>query len=230
MIIYQGPSMLDGSPIIAIATLNSSNRKTGAMIQTWIMRSDIEPHLAIKTGADKSICGDCQHRPINNGSCYVLTFQAPLQVYRAFHRGSYDESNISKFEGLPVRLGSYGDPLAVPLSAWKPLLDITTGRTGYTHQWKDHRVNDWKDIVMASVDSQSEAIEAAASGWRYFRVTNATQPKIKGETICPASEEAGHKLSCSDCLSCDGNNRNSKGIVIQAHGSRKNNFKLIIAA
>ena len=85
MIIYKGPSLIDGSPIIAIATLNSSNSKTGAMVQTWIMRSDIEPHHAIKTGADISVCGDCPHRPANNGSCYVLTFQAPLSIYRAFH-------------------------------------------------------------------------------------------------------------------------------------------------
>ena len=69
MIIYQGPSLIDGKPIIAIATLNSRNGKTGEMIQTWIMRSDIEPHKAIKTGEDSSVCGDCPHRPENDGSC-----------------------------------------------------------------------------------------------------------------------------------------------------------------
>ena len=125
MIIYDGPSLIDGQPIIAIATINSSNRKTGAMVQTWIMRKDIEPHHAIKTGADASVCGDCEHRPANNGSCYVLTFQAPLSIYRAFHRGSYDDRTIEQFAGVPLRLGSYGDPLAVPLEAWQALIDIT---------------------------------------------------------------------------------------------------------
>jgi len=235
MIIYNGPSMIDGSPIIAIATLNSSNSKTGAMVQTWIMRSDIEPHQAIKTGDDVSVCGDCPHRPANNGSCYVLTFQAPLAVYRAFHRGSYDARSIEQFAGKPLRLGSYGDPLAVPLEAWQPLIDITEGRTGYTHQWDKALTNvdmaAWQPLVMASADSALEASEAQTKGWRTFRVTNETAPQIKGETVCPASEEAGKKLSCIDCLACSGaSGRRSKGIVINAHGSRKSNFKIIAVA
>jgi hypothetical protein len=230
MIFYQGPSLIDGKPIIGIATLNSSNIKTGKMIQTWIIRSDIEPHHAIKTGDDASVCGDCPHKPSNDDSCYMLTFQAPLAVYRAFHRGSYDARTIDKFAGLPLRIGSYGDPLAIPMEAWQPLLDITKGRTGYTHQWTKNTDDRWKALILASVDSQDEAEQASSEGWRYFRVTTAAQPKTKGETICPASEEAGHKLQCEDCLACDGNGRRSKGIVIQAHGSRKNNFNLIASS
>ena len=228
MIIYKGPSLIDGSPIIAIATLNSSNSKTGAMVQTWIMRSDIEPHHAIKTGADISVCGDCPHRPANNGSCYVLTFQAPLSIYRAFHRGSYNDVSIDKFAGLPLRIGSYGDPLAVPIEAWQPLINITSGRTGYTHQWDSSLASDaWKSLIMASVDNSEEAEAASSKGWRYFRVTNETQPKIKGEVVCPASEEAGKKTECAACLACNGATRKGLGIVINAHGSRSNNFKLI---
>lgn len=231
MIIYEGKSMIDGQPIIAIATINSSNSKTGAMVQTWIMRADIEPHHAIKTGADVSVCGDCPHKPSNNGSCYVLTFQAPLSIYRAYHRGSYADRKLDKFAGLPLRLGSYGDPLAVPIEAWKALIEITNGRTGYTHQWQSNNNEAWKGLVMASVDNEVEAKQATANGWRYFRVTNDDAPKVKGETICPASEEAGKKLQCIDCLSCSGNDgRKSLGIVINAHGSRKSNYKLIAVA
>ena len=40
-IIYDGPSMLDGEPIVAIATMKTSNRKTGEMVQVWILRSDV---------------------------------------------------------------------------------------------------------------------------------------------------------------------------------------------
>ena len=230
MIIYQGPSLIDGKPIIAIATLNSSNSKTGEMIQTWIMRSDIEPHKAIKTGEDSSVCGDCPHRPANDGSCYVLTFQAPLSVYRAFHRGSYDNRSIESFRGKPLRLGSYGDPLAVPLDAWQELIDISNGRTGYTHQWKTNTNPEWKKLVMASVDNLEQAKQAKQAGWRYFRVTNETAPKTKGESICPASEEAGKKLSCADCLSCSGQTGRKSSIVINAHGSRAKNYKLIAIA
>ena len=234
MIVYDGPSKIDGKPIICIATLSSANPKTGVMVQTWIMRADIEPHLAIKTGEDQSICGDCQHRPSNDGSCYVVTFQAPLSVYRAYHRGIYDYRTIDKFAGMPLRLGSYGDPLAVPLSAWQPLLDITNGRTGYTHQWNNRKVafdTRWKSLVMASADNQEQALIAQATGWRTFRVTDETSPKVKGESVCPASKEAGHKMQCIDCLSCSGRTGSrSKGIVINAHGSRANKYHLIASA
>jgi hypothetical protein len=229
MIIYEGPSLIDGKPIIAIATLNSSNSKTGAMVQTWIMRSDIEPHQAIKTGDDVSVCGDCPHRPENSGSCYVLTFQAPLSVYRAYHRGSYVDRKLESFRGKALRLGSYGDPLAVPLEAWKPLIDITEGRTGYTHQWRMDANPQWKNLIMASVDNSIEANQAQKDGWRYFRVTNESAPKIKGESICPASVEAGKKLTCADCLSCGGQTGRKASIVINAHGSRASNYKLIRA-
>ena len=42
-IIYQGPSLLDGNPIVAIATTASRNVKTGSMVSIWIMRQDIDP-------------------------------------------------------------------------------------------------------------------------------------------------------------------------------------------
>jgi hypothetical protein len=67
VIIYEGPSVIDGAPIVAIATgfkSPSSNDKTGTMIQVWILRADIAPHEAQKTGADESICGDCPMRPL----------------------------------------------------------------------------------------------------------------------------------------------------------------------
>ena len=48
-IFYRGPSMLDGAPIVAIAT-DSSNSKTGGMVQTWILRADIDPVTAARNG------------------------------------------------------------------------------------------------------------------------------------------------------------------------------------
>ena len=65
-IIFSGPSELDGAPIIAVATgfsTSSSNRKTGpGLVQTWILRADINPVQALQTGADGSICGPCPMR------------------------------------------------------------------------------------------------------------------------------------------------------------------------
>ena len=45
-VLYEGPSLLDGEPIVAILTglrSSSGNRKTGAMLQTWILRADVSP-------------------------------------------------------------------------------------------------------------------------------------------------------------------------------------------
>ena len=61
-IIYQGPSLIDGAPIMVLAQSNSNNRKTGDMVQTYIQRSDIDPITASRTGQDSSICGDCIHK------------------------------------------------------------------------------------------------------------------------------------------------------------------------
>ena len=62
-VVYQGPSLLDGAPIVAIATVSSRNVKTGPMVSLWIMRSDVDPVAALHTGDDVSICGLCPHRP-----------------------------------------------------------------------------------------------------------------------------------------------------------------------
>ena len=57
-IIYEGSAVYDGMPIVMIATRETANNKTGDMWQTWIMRSDIEPHTAVKSGDDFSVCGN----------------------------------------------------------------------------------------------------------------------------------------------------------------------------
>ena len=86
MIIYRGPSLLDGAPIVAIATVGSRNAKTGDMVQTWIMRDDVKPLAAAQSGADASVCGDCKHRPISGGACYVNLGQGPRAVFADTYR------------------------------------------------------------------------------------------------------------------------------------------------
>ena len=44
-IIYNA-SLIDGKPIVVIATYSNRNTKTGAMVQTYILRSDIDPRDA----------------------------------------------------------------------------------------------------------------------------------------------------------------------------------------
>lgn len=103
VILYEGPSLLDGTPIVVIAT-EDSNPKTGNMLFTWILRQDRPPEVAAYDGSDDAICGDCRWRgtsPEDRG-CYVrLTADgsdgnppadetlAPSEVWSKWKRGDY---------------------------------------------------------------------------------------------------------------------------------------------
>jgi len=229
-VLYQGPSNIDGKPIVVIATgfaNKSANGKTGDMIQTWIIRQDIAPHLAVKSGDDESICGQCIHRPALREQveatgdkfvpCYVKTFQAPLSVFNGYKRGIYpvaSHTDIAKLcEGRMVRFGSYGDPYAAPIALWRAMASMALGWTGYTHQWRKAGT-DWARLVMASADSLADMLEAHAKGYRTFRVTAKPFENVKGvEAICPASKEKGARTDCATCRACMGTSGKAKASI-----------------
>lgn len=226
LILYQGPSMLDGSPIVVIATgigNRSKNSKTGDMIQTHIIRADMLPMEAIWTGADAAICGDCIHRGDGTGkarTCYVKVFQGTTVVYKSFARGIYPtatEADWELFRDRGIRFGSYGDPAAAPLAIWQRLQDLAKFTTGYTHQWRSIDPG-FANVCMASADTEADAIKAQRVGYRTFRVTVPGQHPLKNEVLCPASEEAGRKLQCADCKACAGANGRRGSIYIPIHG------------
>lgn len=223
---YRGPSMLDGSPIIAIANGfdGSINPKTGDMIQTWIIREDIAPNVAVKNGTDTAICGECIHR--KKRTCYVPTHKAPLSVFNAFHRGRYVwDYNPEHYRGLDVRFGSYGDPAAVPLFYWTGIKAVANSTTGYTHQWK--RFPQFASVAMASVESLAERLEAKSMGFRTFRVRNGELEK--GEVVCPASKEGWHKLTCQQCKACGGTDGRRGDIAILPHGFPKIKLEKVLS-
>ncbi len=237
LILYTGPSLIDGAPIVVIATglaTGSANSKTGAMIQTFILTQSNEPHTALKLGEDYSICGDCPHRGNGKGearTCYVNLGHGPLAVYRCWKRGNYKRASgdFSAFEGRVVRFGTYGDPAAVPAKIWENIASVASGTTGYTHQWQTKPANTVH--CMASVDSIEQAKLARDNGMRYFRVAT-DQTVLAGEVICPASEEAGKKVTCEQCQACNGLYKGRKSnIVIMAHGTgaSKTNIQNLIA-
>lgn len=225
-ILYEGPSLIDGEPIVVIATGfgGSSNRKTGDMIQTWILCQKEKPTDAIKSGSDASICGGCRHRGRsgNDRSCYVNVGQAPGAVYRAYRAGRYDPvpQDFAPLAGRKIRFGAYGDPAAAPACIWLQLAAIGSGHTGYTHQWRDCDPA-LRRVCMASVDSELEHLVASAQGWRTFRVRpSGDTRRLQHEVVCPASTEAGGLLACESCLACGGADRGRRGhIVISVHGS-----------
>lgn len=229
-VIYHGPSQLDGQSIVVIAITGSSNRKTGDMVQTYIMRSDVAPLNALASGQDVSICGDCKHRPSNGGACYVNVGHGPRSVYAAYLRGNYPSLThdtafiLSLGVGRMVRLGTYGDPAAVPFRVWNALTSSAQGVTGYTHQWK--HASALRTLCMASVDSPHEKAQAQALGWRTFRIrADESESLMHRESVCPASEEAGKKLTCMECGACNGIGSGRRGsIAIIVHGAKSARF------
>lgn len=231
IILWQGASLIDGKPIVVIATgINraSRNSKTGSMIQTFIIRSDIRPTDALKTGDDRSVCGDCSKRPaihVSKGKgdrpCYVNVGRSVNAVYAAFVRGAYPEVPLARareaFSGRVLRLGSYGNSSAAPFEVWAEAAADCAGHTGYIHNWRSADPR-WRELVMASVESFAEALEARKLGYRLFRVRLPGESLIHREIACPASKEAGHRTTCFQCLACGGTSSKAKvDIAIFAH-------------
>jgi len=233
-VFYDGPSLIDGAPIIGIAVLESSNVKTGNMVQTYILRADMAPLAAIASGDDESICGDCAHRGDKQTkrarTCYVDVAKSVQSVFAAWIRGAYPQVAPSDgariVAGRVVRIGSYGDPAAIPARHWRALIRRATGHTDYTHQWRRYFARGLRAIVMASADSASDRDTARAMGWRTFRVRTADEPLAAREIVCPASPEGGDRRQCITCQACDGAPRGATqaSVAIIVHGAMARHF------
>lgn len=220
VIVYDGPSLLTGDPIIVVVSAQNGNRKIGHMLQLWIMLRDVSPIQTVKTGTDRAVCGDCNLRGDGHGRrrvCYVETFRSVENIWQA--RGKAQRLTPEAFadvaRGLQLRIGAYGDPVAVPLSVWLPLLAVCGGWTAYSHSWK--RADDaFKAWCMASVDTDQEQAAAAAQGWRTFRVRPVDGPVLASEVICP--HERDDAVKCAGCSLCRGAARPAKHVVVTVHG------------
>lgn len=227
VVFFDGPSQIDGAPIIGVATGfdGARNTKTGpGLVQTYIIRRDMTPIEASRSGADRSICGDCEHRGTETSarSCYVNLGHGPRVVYDAFRRGVYGavdvETAAEMMRARRIRLGTYGDPAALPISVWDSVLAYSGHVTGYTHQWRS--APEFARYCMASADSPSDRAAARMLGFRTFRVRGENDPLEHGEVQCPAAKEAGFRTTCDACVACGGHSAKAKAdISIVAHGA-----------
>jgi hypothetical protein len=210
-----GPSHLDQAEIVTIAVFGSvlgnsaPNKKTGAMIQIYYLRTDMPPQDAISQGLDQSICGDCPlswaRAKKGEARCYVLPFQAPYRVFEQWEAGKYPQLDALKpkqrqavmaiFNSVPIRLGAYGDPSCDQ----ETLQMLAENRwAGYTHQWREYpHLKQW---LMASIDSIDEYQEAKKLGFRTYRHTK-EQAMLDNEIQCPNDT---HGVECVSCLLCNG--------------------------
>ena len=217
------------------------------MVQTYILSDVMDPLAASKSGADKSICGDCAFRGETNEDpkrkiaksrrCYVNLGQGPLIVWKHLQRNGYRDLSEASFEnfdaiseigsGRVVRQGTYGDPAAVPVHVWANLLRDAKSWTGYSHQWRNTDFRSGTDgpkflpfYQMASADDLIDAEDAWSCGFRTFRVVANVDDIVQGkEILCPASKEAGFRTTCADCKLCGGlsTGKSVKSIAIVEH-------------
>ena len=243
LIVYGGPSKYDGEQIVVILVKPSgkSNRKTGDVVQQYILRADIDPLHASRIGADFSICGNCKHKGTptpsksygvaSNRTCYVRLFQGPLGVYKAFKRGNYIVAEtieqVCNFIGdSMLRLGTYGDPASLPDGLNELLISLSHAHVSYTHAHTvDEALGDKVSTYsMVSADSIDDAITAHSKGFRTFRVipvNEADKPLLKNEILCPSTKG----VQCIDCKLCNGTKYKGKSIAIIAHGSSRNKVR-----
>jgi len=234
-IAYEGPSNIDKKPIMVLVQVGSRNDKTGGMTQTYIMRSDIDPIKASRIGEDYSICGNCPHRGVANPTknsgwadrraCYVNLLHGPNGKYKAYKKGSYQKMDIHSvgkaIAGTNLRIGTYGDPSAVPQEVWDILISYADGHTAYTHgDTNPSPVN-----FMTSADSYEQAQDSWAKGERTFRILNSILDLDKdNEFLCPATKEGGQRTTCDKCGLCAGTSVRAKSVGAVVHGAGKKHF------
>jgi hypothetical protein len=233
----------------------SKNGKTGKMLQTYIIRSHVHPVVAVRNGGDVAICNNCPMRGLvgvkirpdyvdlsvarkrrkakkkRHRACYVNVGQGPAMVYDAFKRGRYVDYvpalHDEFIRGRKVRFGTYGEPVLIPLELVQHLASLSAGWTGYTHQWSNLAYAGYRQFLMASVHGLTgpwSREHAKSLGWRCFRTMRDGLPAA-GEILCPASKEAGKRLTCEQCRLCDGAGTRKAGLAmvdvyIPGHGGK----------
>jgi hypothetical protein len=234
VIAWEGPSLFTGRPIRMVLSclgVKSKNEKTGHMVQVSIVQADANPSLCRGTDRERDVCGDCPAAKRREGWCYAV-WMAWILGQRAHTWKRVDVFEAAQLaRGAPVRFGAYGDPAAIPFDVWEPLRSVA-GRKGWTAYTRAWRICDprWKAYAMASVHSLEEQREAAAAGWRTFRVRRPNSELAAGEIPC--LNEGPAEIQCERCALCRGQAsadfpkpREAPHIAITAHGSAARRFK-----
>ena len=217
-ILYEGTT--NGEKFVVIATgvvRPSVNRKTGDMIQVWILLVDQSPIEGIQSGLDaETICIGC---PFASGSgCYVNLGKAPLAVWQAYHRGSYPVlKGYSVFKNRGVRFGAYGNPSLIPLKIVKAIRRRAGKTTGYFHDWRGNRkALEYGQYFMASTDTLESLKEAKAEGLRVF---HASREKPAGRFVTCLNVTRGK--TCSECGICNGGTGPDVWVPLHGSGAKK---------
>lgn len=214
---------------VFIATMKTTNEKTGDMVQVWILAKNEKPYDLLKAGKDGIVCGSC---PLKSGAgCYVTVFQAPTQIYKAYKAGKYS-TNYDEFleivQNKFVRFGAYGDPSFIPFKTLFQIASRCKGYTGYSHQWKNKNFDaKLLTILHASIDHENDIaiLNKLHPTAKYFRLVDNYADIKENEIVC-LSDSMG--VQCRDCLKCSGSS--SDNIVIEKHGVNAKKITTKVAA
>lgn len=213
--------------LVAIATTDSDNSKTGNMIQVWIMSRLVHPVESRRSGHDATL--QCQGCPFaSNQGCYVSPL-ALMAIWRAYKANSYSYLQFGSadwdafFQGASVRLGAYGNPSMLPLAMLQSITDLASMHTGYMHDWHLMPIDlarSYGRFLMASTEPSNSAY-AQNLGLRTFTVLSPDSPSEGLGIECLADAKG---MQCADCGLCDGTARSSKrskplpSVWIRSHG------------
>lgn len=223
-IIDQGLSPFNNEPWVAVLTLNCTNGKTGDMPQVYILCRDEKPQVAVDSGLDRTICGDCKFRKQPDGSrvCYVNLGHGPLAVYTAYKECKYEEEfktkHIPLLKGRKIRWGAYGDPALIHPEVFTEINRHAAGHTGYTHQWHLPFAQFYKDRFQASCSTLDEFNRAKELGWKTFNTLPVGTDVIPGTKLCP--ETRSKFVTCLACSLCDGHKTHISEPVRTARGKK----------
>lgn len=218
--VWRGQSPADGSDIVVIATnlrRKSENRKTGHMVQVYILSATEMPVEAATSGRDVGTCGQCPFKPSLGGvvKCYVNTGWLQ-KLWLKWKRGDMSYAtpesigDYARETGQPIRDGAYGDPGMIPFEVWDAMRTLIS--TSYTHQWAESWIDTrHAELSMASVGDVHEKRQAVEMGWRTYRVLGKGDALDNDEILCPHPT-----VQCADCGLCAGNSRPAKNIAVAA--------------
>ena len=158
---------------------------------------------------------------------------APNNIWRQYKEGQYPKLNLEhlqtiKLEKRLLRLGAYGDPCAVSLQAWQPLIEVVYDYTGYTHAWQYTDLL-WSKYIRASVESVDLKNKANRMGWKTFRIATDINTIQDDEVVCRNLEDK--EIQCEDCRLCNGG-INKPNVLTLVHGTtwKVTNFKELVNA
>ena len=224
-VIWEGKSPYDGAEIMAVAVCiedPSKNRKTGWMIQIYILVKNVPPVEAVRLELDASVCGNCSMRWNNGGGCYVIPLFITLTWKKAQDAPRITPTELAKRANktnTPIRQGAWGDPAFVPMDVWEELENAVSNKKGssYTHQWESVSP-EYAKFSMASVENLKQKADAQALGFRTYRMVDDVSEIQKDERLCLNSSRG---IQCRDCGECGGNrskaSHRQKNIVIVRH-------------